>query len=275
MQRARHPVDSFAADLGHGLLADGGTVQFLDEPTETWFRTNFRPEGDKLARFIERLLPLAETSPYVAASLPQLLWEAERVDLLVDLALNDRSLPREGDLEQRGIAQQRAQYALKATLRAARDFEAARLALKAGSLAAGHSRRRDLLRRNTDLAGQFLNARTLEDLVATRALAEDWPGSNLHYEGAVLSAAAGQHGIARSRLRSAADGSVRGRSNRMRIARLSGFRPLTSPRSDSACSTLTAPRRARATWAAGGPNASATTPDVSTTSRSSETLPAV
>jgi hypothetical protein len=198
-------VESFAADLGHGLLADGATVQFLDEPTETWFRANFRPEGDKLDRFIERLLPLAQTSPYVAASLPQLLWEAERVDQLVDLALNDRGLPREGDLERREIAQQRAQYALKATLRAARDFEAARLALKAGGLAAGHTRRRDLLCCNTDLAGQFLHARTIEDLVATRALAGNWPGSNLHYEGAVLSAAAGQNGIARSRLRSASE----------------------------------------------------------------------
>jgi len=198
-------VRSFAADFGHGLLADGDTLQFLDEPTETWFRANFRPQGLRLERFIERLLPIAETSPYVAASLPQLLWEAERVEQLVDLALNDRGLPRNSDLEQREIAQQRAQYALKATLRAAREFEAARLALKAGSLAAGHTRRLDLLRRNTDLAGQFLDARTIEDLVANRAFAENWPGSNLHYEGAVLSAAAGQTGLARSRLRSAAE----------------------------------------------------------------------
>lgn len=196
-------VHSFAADLGRGLLVDGETLQFRDEPTETWFRSTFRPTGAALERFIERLLPLAEREPYVAASLPQLLWEAGRVDMLVALALDDAALPRDNNLEQREIAQQRAQYALKATLRDGREADAARLALKAGNLAAGHTRRRALLRGNTDLAGAFLDPHTVEEIVATRGLAGSWPGSNLHYEGAMLSAANGQRGQARSRLRSA------------------------------------------------------------------------
>ncbi|MFD7411635.1 hypothetical protein [Kitasatospora purpeofusca] len=198
-------VHSFVADLGRPLLVDGDTLQFRDEPTETWFRTRCRPTGKALADFLDRLTPLAATEPYVAASLPQLLWEADQVDTLVDLALNDGALPRGNDLEEQEIAQQRAQFALKATLRAGRDYSAARLALKAAGLAAGHSRRLQLLRRNTDLAGQFLDARTIEDMVATRSLAGDWPGSNLHYEGALLSAAEGRTDFARSRLRSAAD----------------------------------------------------------------------
>ncbi|GAB7185220.1 hypothetical protein ATKI12_5051 [Kitasatospora sp. Ki12] len=198
-------IHSFVADLGRPLLVDGDTLQFRDEPTETWFRTRCRPTGKALTDFLDRLTPLAATEPYVAASLPQLLWEADQVDTLVDLALTDGALPRGNDLEEHEIAQQRAQFALKATLRAGRDFEAARLALKAAGLAAGHSRRIQLLRRNTDLAGQFLDARTIEDMVATRSLAGDWPGSNLHYEGALLSAAEGRTDFARSRLRSAAD----------------------------------------------------------------------
>ncbi|MFF2949824.1 hypothetical protein ACFVVU_00530 [Kitasatospora sp. NPDC057965] len=198
-------IHSFVVDLGRPLLVDGDTLQFRDEPTETWFRTRFRPTGRALGDFLDRLSPLADTEPYVAACLPQLLWEADQVDTLVDLALTDGALPRGNDLEEHEIAQQRAQFALKATLRAGRDFEAARLALKAAGLAAGHSRRLQLLRQNTDLAGQFLDARTIEDMVAMRSLAGDWPGSNLHYEGALLSAAEGRTDFARSRLRSAAD----------------------------------------------------------------------
>lgn len=198
-------IHSFAADLGRPLLVDGDTLQFRDEPTETWFRTRYRPTGDSLNNFIDRLTPLAVDEPYVAASLPQLLWEAKRVDTLVELAMTDGALPGGDDLEQREIAQQRVQFALKATLRAGKEWEAARLAVKAGSLAAGHSRRIDLLRRNTDLAGGFLDPSTIEDIVANRSLTADWPGSNLHFEGALLSSAAGQTDFARSRLRSAAE----------------------------------------------------------------------
>lgn len=198
-------IHSFAADLGRPLLVDGDTLQFRDEPTETWFRTTYRPTGESLNGFIDRLTPLATREPYVAASLPQLLWEAGRVDILVELAMTDGALPEGDDLEQREIAQQRAQFALKATLRAGKEWEAARLAVKAASLAAGHSRRLHLLRCNTDLAGRFLDPITIEDIVANRSLATNWPGSNLHFEGALLSSAAGQTDFARSRLRSAAE----------------------------------------------------------------------
>ncbi|WP_157430493.1 hypothetical protein [Actinomadura macra] len=198
-------VHSFAADLGRPLLVDGDTLQFRDEPTETWFRTTYRPTGDSLSDFINRLTPLAADEPYVAASLPQLLWEAGQVDTLVEMAMTDSALPACNDLERREIAQQRAQFALKATLRVGREWEATRLAVKAGSLAAGHSRRLHLLRSNTDLAGQFLDAITIEDIVANRSLVGDWPGSNLHYEGALLSFAEGQTDFAGSRLRSASE----------------------------------------------------------------------
>jgi hypothetical protein len=119
--------------------------------------------------------------------------------------MTDAALPEGNDLEQREIAQQRAQYALKAALRDGRDVEAARVALKAGVLAAGRSRTLKMFRSNPDLAGQFLDAQVVEDLVATRGLAADWPGSHLQYEGALLSVAPGQSDLAASRLRTAQD----------------------------------------------------------------------
>lgn len=50
-----HPsvVLSFISDLGRPLLVDGDTVQFRDEPTETWFRDRYRPVGRELDAFIE------------------------------------------------------------------------------------------------------------------------------------------------------------------------------------------------------------------------------
>jgi hypothetical protein len=198
-------IHSFVADLGRPLLVDGDTLQFHDEPTETWFRKCFRPTGDSLDAFLGALKPLANSDPYVATCLPQLLWEARKGEELVALALSDEALPYSNDLERREIAEQRAQFAVKATLRTGRNFDTGRLALKAGALAAGHMRRLKLIRANTDLAAEFLDPQVIEDLVANRSLTGDWPGSNLHYEGALLSGAPGQADYARNRLRSAHD----------------------------------------------------------------------
>lgn len=207
-----HPsvVLSFVSDLGRPLLVDGDTVQFRDEPTETWFRDRYRPTGKNLNAFIERLSPIADQDAYVAASLPALLFEANRFDDLVELALSDDRLPDNGlpspqrnEIQRREIAQQRTHFALTAALRADRDFEAAQLALRLGALTAGRTRRLDLIRENTDLAAQFLEPMVLEQLIATRSLMADWPNSNLPIEGALLASAAGQTDQARNRLRSA------------------------------------------------------------------------
>lgn len=63
-------VRSFAVDLGRPLIVLDDTVQFFDEPAETWFREQFRPRASQLADFIERLRPLASTTAYVASALP-------------------------------------------------------------------------------------------------------------------------------------------------------------------------------------------------------------
>lgn len=196
-------IKSFATDLGPSILLDQGTVQFRDEPTETWFRTRFRPSGNALTTLIDIVAPLADVHPYLSAALPQLLYEAGMVRELVDLALSDGGLAAVSDLERREIAHQRAQFALKAALRDGRETDAARLAWASGELHAGEARRHSLIRKNTDLAGQFLDGQTIDSLLATRALAGTWPGSHLHIEAALLAATGTDVHLARSRLRSA------------------------------------------------------------------------
>ncbi|WP_412538503.1 hypothetical protein R8Z50_21930 [Longispora sp. K20-0274] len=196
-------IGSFVTDLRRPLLLDGDCVQFRDEPTETWFRTNFRPTGQSLMSFVSRLRPLAEVHGYAAASLPQLMWEAKQFAELVELAVDGTGLPAGNDIERAEIEQQRIQFALKSAMRRDMKPEVGRLALKAASLALGHSRRLKLIKENTHLAGELLDGQVLDELVARRALSGNWPGSGLGYEGCMLSFAPGQRDFARSRLRSA------------------------------------------------------------------------
>lgn len=196
-------IKSFAIDLGRPLLLAGETIQFLDEPAETWFRETFRPSAEAMKHFIGRLRPLAATSAYVASVLPQLMLEAGEFTELVDLALASGALPETSPLERRDVELQRLQFALKAGLRSKRYIEAAKLALKAGGESAGDDRQRRLLQANTDLAAAFLDSGVIQDVVSRRPFGAAWRGSHYAYEAALLSGRPELLGDARSHLRMA------------------------------------------------------------------------
>jgi hypothetical protein len=197
-------IRGFAVALGRGLYAAGNVLQFRDEPTETWFRNNHGLTQPAKKRFANDLKTFAEASPYVANTLPQLLFEAEMLDDLVELALSDAALPAQfNELQAQEIARSRARYALSAMLRAKRNGDAALLAVAAGKMSSGHSRRITVFRENTDLTACFLEADVVDKFCSSRELAGDWPGSNLHVEASLLSAIEQFQDMARSRLRTA------------------------------------------------------------------------
>lgn len=196
-------IKSFAFDLGRPLLVTGDTIQFFDEPAETWFRDRFKPTASDLAGFVATLTPLAASSSYVASALPQLMLEAGQFAELVALALSSQALPGTSPVERRDIELQRLQFALKASLRAKRYTDAAKLALKAGGESAGDERQRKLLQANTDLAAVFLESDRIQELVSRRTFGSGWVGSHHAYEAALLSGRSELLGDARSRLRMA------------------------------------------------------------------------
>lgn len=196
-------VKSFAYDLERPLMVAGETIQFFDEPAETWFREHFKPEAADLAKFIEILRPLSSKSAYVAAALPQLMLEASQFPELLELALSTEALPEGSPLEKRDVELQRLQFALKASLRAKRYADAAKLALKAGGETAAESRQHNLIQDNTDLAAVFMDSSLVQELVSRRTFADSWMGSHHAYEAGLFSAFSELRGESRSRLRMA------------------------------------------------------------------------
>ena len=211
-------VRSFASDLGRPLLILEDAIQFRDEPVETWFRAHFRPNDRQLSEFIEKLQPLASESAYVASTLPQLMLEAGQLSELIDLALSSSLLPS-NPIERRDVALHRLQFALKASLRARRFADAAKLALKAAQETAGDTRQQTLLRENTDLAAVVMEPDRIQEIVARRTFSgtssstqevvvggmdgQRWTGTHHAYEAGLLSYIKGFRGDARSRLRMA------------------------------------------------------------------------
>ncbi len=196
-------VHSFTLELGEFLIISDKKVQFRDETVETWFREKFIPSPNKLEKFVNRLKLLANQCAYAASTLPKLMLEVDQFQELVDLALSSSALPETSELEKEYIELQRIQFALKASLRMKRYLDAAKLSLKAGSVAASSVRQYELVQNNTDLAAEFIATNVVEDIISRRIFKSNWLGSSHVYEACLLSCTGISTNEARSRLRMA------------------------------------------------------------------------
>ncbi|MFS4505496.1 hypothetical protein ACMA46_04590 [Clavibacter sp. Sh2141] len=196
-------IRSFVSDLGRGLVIEDDAVQFLDEPTESFFRSRYPMSQANADRVVRELTALSASNGYAAASLPQVLWEAGRFDDLAALALSDAGLPGTDEVERRQIAQLRASFALRAAIRVKDPAAVVELAMIAGAAAASSERRYTLLRDHADLAGEVIDGTTLDEIRAARLFPSEWPGSVLSAEAVMLAVKKDRTGDALNRLRGA------------------------------------------------------------------------
>lgn len=197
-------VRTFATEFGRPLFVKESGLHFMDEPAETWFNETFKPDAASLDAFLFKLKPLAATSSYVAAALPQLLLSAGRMDELIALALSNESLP-DNPLERRDVELQRLMFALRACLQQGRDVAAAKLALKVGGEVAGATRQNKLIQENTDIASILLSPDRIEEIVSRRTFGGGFHGSHHAYEAVLLAGNADLIPEAASRLRMAGE----------------------------------------------------------------------
>ncbi|BFO56987.1 MULTISPECIES: AVAST type 3 anti-phage nuclease/ATPase Avs3a [Comamonadaceae] len=197
-------VRTFATEFGRPLFVKESGLHFVDEPAETWFNETFKPDAASLDGFLLKLKPLAATSSYVAAALPQLLLSAGRMDELIALALSNESLP-DNPLERRDVELQRLMFALRACLQQGRDVAAAKLALKVGGEVAGETRQIKLIQENTDIASILLAPDRIEEIVSRRTFGGGFHGSHHAYEAVLLAGNADLIPEAASRLRMAGE----------------------------------------------------------------------
>ncbi|WP_404472624.1 hypothetical protein [Microbacterium aerolatum] len=197
-------VRSFISDLGRGLILSGQSVQFLDEPTETYFRTRHPATPEVAAQVASQLRTLSGSSAYAASSLPEVLWSANLHDELLALVATDDALPSTSDVERTQVEHLRVEFGLRAAVQLRRPDSIVQLAMRAGAGRAGKGRQFTIIRDNPDLAGSRMDARVLGELIASRELPQSWPGSTLGAEAAMLAHSTGGTSTARSRSRQAA-----------------------------------------------------------------------
>lgn len=179
-------IISFIADLGRPLWHSDQSVQFRDEPTETWFKNEFAASPDDIRTYVAALEPLAATFTYAARSLPALWHQSNDHDKLITLALSDDFLPEQNAIEAHEVRVYRLQFALKTALKAKRMADAAKLALRAGEEMAGNQRQLDLLENNTDLMAALQDAQLVQECAYKRQLRGAWKGSEEVFAASLL-----------------------------------------------------------------------------------------
>lgn len=195
-------IRSFVADMGRPLWLSDSSVQFRDEPTETWFRETYAASKEQIEFFIEQIKPLANEYSYVASAMPALLLQAGKNTDLVELALSDNYLP-DNPIDERNVRVFRLQFAFKASLKQKSFVEAIKLALRAGEEVAGDKRQFELLASNIDLIASLQDEQRVQEFAFRRLFSGSWRGSENVYSAALLSTVKNFRGEARSFLRAA------------------------------------------------------------------------
>ncbi|MGM0881391.1 MAG: ATP-binding protein [Bacillota bacterium] len=195
-------IRSFVSDLGRPLWLSDNSVQFRDEPTETWFRQSYAASKEQIQFFIDQIISLAHEYSYVASALPSLLLQAGKYSELVELALSDKYLPN-NPIDERNVRVYRLQFAFKASLKQESYAEGIKLALRAGEEVAGDKRQLELLENNIDLIAPLQDEQRVQEFAFRRLFRGSWKGSDNVYSAALLSTVHKFKGEARSFLRAA------------------------------------------------------------------------
>jgi len=196
-------IKSFVADIGRSLWLSDESVQFRDEPTETWFRKTFLAKIENFQKYINILEPLAVESIYVAEVLPHLYLQGKKYEELIEMALSDTYLPEGSPIDARNVRVYRLQFAFRAALKANRFDDAIKIAMRAGEEVAGNERQIALFRKNIDLLVTLQDKQKIQDIAFKRVLSSAWNGSENVYTASLLSGIKEYKGEARGYLRAA------------------------------------------------------------------------
>ncbi|MFT3948210.1 MAG: hypothetical protein QM763_14665 [Agriterribacter sp.] len=196
-------VKSFVSDIGRSLWLYDTSIQFRDEPTETWFRNTFLATKENYEEYIAALEPLAHQLPYVAEVLPQLYLQAGQYNKLISIALSDDLLPENNPIDARNIRVYRLQFAFKAALKLKNFKDAIKLAMRAGEEVAGNQRQIAFFRSNIDLLATLQSKEKVQEIAFKRLLSSRWDGSENVYSASLLSGISDYRGEGRGYLRAA------------------------------------------------------------------------
>lgn len=194
-------IKSFVADIGRSLWLSDESVQFIDEPTETWFRETYLANKVDFENYIAILEPVSGKHVYIAEVLPNLYLQAEKYEKLIEIALSDNFLPDDNPIDARNVRVYRLQFAFRAALKIKQYDDAIKISIRSGEEMAGNQRQLNLFQNNIDLLVSLQDKQKIQEIAFKRLLRGKWDGSENVYTASLLSGINEYKGEARGYLR--------------------------------------------------------------------------
>lgn len=196
-------IKSFISEMGRGLILLDDTLQFRDEPTESWFRNKFNTTPGSALKFINNIKEFAEHNSYIAEALPFLMARAKQSKELIELALSEAYLPKKNPIDARSIQISRLKFALRVAIKEGYLAEAVKLFMRAAEENAGDQRQLDILENNIELVAHVQEPQEVQKLAFKGLLSSGWKGSENLFKASLLSQVDGYKPEARSYFRAA------------------------------------------------------------------------
>jgi hypothetical protein len=196
-------ITSFISDFGRGLMLIDTSIQFRDEPTETWFRKEYASNSQQAKQFVVNISPFANENSYISECLPYLMLAGENYDDLINLALSEDFLPSNNAIDARSIRTSRLNAALKSALQIKNYLAVTKLAIRTAEEFAGVQRQVELLNDNVSLISMIQSPSEIQKLAFQGKLSSGWKGSENLYKASLLSVHEEYKGESLSYLRSA------------------------------------------------------------------------
>ncbi|PHS36384.1 MAG: hypothetical protein COB07_12420 [Sulfurovum sp.] len=162
---SKHLIYSFVSDMGAALLIKEDSVQFRDEPVESWFRETFKPSEELYNFLAKKLTTLYKTDPYVAMTLPRILYGAKEYHSLYTNAYNSSDIEIDDPVQRERIILENITYAIKLA-KQEKDFtNLTKLLLEASKVIASKERHSEFIFANSDLIATLVGSEFINDFL--------------------------------------------------------------------------------------------------------------
>ncbi|RBQ29471.1 F0F1 ATP synthase subunit delta [Aliarcobacter vitoriensis] len=159
-------IVSFSADLGLALFIKGenDSIQFRDEPVETWFKKRFKATKNTYELLSSRLYDLKDSNPYVAITIPRLLYGAKRYDDLYN-NIYSNNLDITDPIQRQSIIIENVTYSIKIASQQKDFLNLNRLLLELSKVLSIKDRGLEFIFNNADLIATLVGPEFINDFL--------------------------------------------------------------------------------------------------------------
>lgn len=159
-------IVSFSADLGLALFVkeENDSIQFRDEPVETWFKKRFKATKETYELLSTRLFDLKDSNPYVAITIPRLLYGAKRYDDLYNNAYSNK-LDITDPIQQQTIIVENITYSIKIASQQKDFLNLNKLLLELSKVLSIKDRSLEFIFNNADLIATLAGTEFINDFL--------------------------------------------------------------------------------------------------------------